>query len=392
VVLTSAGHQVVGAGGSAQGVIVSSGATEVIGSGGSAANVIVLSGGEIDLNGGTVQNLTVRKGGIVFQQTVESGSVLRGGLVGHDKTQTVLSGGLTIGAIISGRRSLQSVNGSATGTTVDSGGTQAVGGQTFGTVISSGGYQNVGGRGTTSQTIISSGGEQIVGAFAQGTIVRAGGSQTVVRQGKATNTVVSSGGFEIVSGGIAAGTTVLSGGELMLSNFAKVVSGLNVSSGGYVDVGYLANLPSFVVNKGVTLVVDVYGSATNPILNGGTLIQHGGNIVGAVTFRGHSTYLCGPPIMVVDHVSASTSGFSSTDKIDLLEFNFDGTETFSFSENAAKTKGVLTVSSGSMQAQITMFGQYVAAGFHLASDGSTGTTITYSTPSTSHTELAVSLK
>jgi hypothetical protein len=56
-------------------------------------------------------------------------------------------------------------------------------------------------------------------------------------------------------------------------------------------------------------------------------------------------------------------------------------------ENAAKTSGTLTITSGSLKATVTLLGQYVAAGFHLASDGAGGTAITYAI--SAHTVSAV---
>lgn len=40
-------------------------------------------------------------------------------------------------------------------------------------------------------------------------------------------------------------------------------------------------------------------------------------------------------------------------------------------------------------AKITLFGNYLAAGFSLNSGGVTGTTITYVTPAAAHLDLAV---
>jgi hypothetical protein len=40
-----------------------------------------------------------------------------------------------------------------------------------------------------------------------------------------------------------------------------------------------------------------------------------------------------------------------------------------------------------LHASVTLFGQYVVAGFHQASDGAAGTDITYVQPPTAHREL-----
>ncbi len=63
-------------------------------------------------------------------------------------------------------------------------------------------------------------------------------------------------------------------------------------------------------------------------------------------------------------------------------------ERLSFVENAAKTSGPLTITDGTQKATVTLFGQYVAAGFHAISDGTTGSVISYSTAFASHLDLA----
>ena len=58
-------------------------------------------------------------------------------------------------------------------------------------------------------------------------------------------------------------------------------------------------------------------------------------------------------------------------------------------EDAAKTKGVLTLTDGALKATVTLFGQYTATGFHIAGDGHGGTAITYATPALSAHVAAV---
>ena len=43
------------------------------------------------------------------------------------------------------------------------------------------------------------------------------------------------------------------------------------------------------------------------------------------------------------------------------------------------TSGTLTVTEGAMKATVTLFGQYVAAGFQTITDGAVGSVISYST-------------
>lgn len=76
-------------------------------------------------------------------------------------------------------------------------------------------------------------------------------------------------------------------------------------------------------------------------------------------------------------IGLTISGFAAGDILRFASYNFGATETVSFVENAAKTSGTLTVTDGTLKAVVTLFGQYVAAGFHLASDGSVGTVVSY---------------
>jgi hypothetical protein len=46
------------------------------------------------------------------------------------------------------------------------------------------------------------------------------------------------------------------------------------------------------------------------------------------------------------------------------------------------------IKDGALKASITLFGQYVAGGFHLAASGA-GTAITYAAPTSAHVEIAV---
>jgi hypothetical protein len=67
-------------------------------------------------------------------------------------------------------------------------------------------------------------------------------------------------------------------------------------------------------------------------------------------------------------------------------------ETLSFRENAAGTRGVLAVTDGTLRASLVLFGNYVAAGFHLSRTAGEGTLITYEPPAGAHLNLAAGHK
>ena len=75
--------------------------------------------------------------------------------------------------------------------------------------------------------------------------------------------------------------------------------------------------------------------------------------------------------------------------IDLADIDFTSSGTVSFVENPAHTSGTLTVTEGGAKQTLTLFGQYVAAGFSLSTDAGGGTEITYKPISAAHTPLAV---
>jgi len=60
----------------------------------------------------------------------------------------------------------------------------------------------------------------------------------------------------------------------------------------------------------------------------------------------------------------------------------------SYTPNAAKTGGELDVTDGALHAKITLFGNYVAAGFHLVKDPAGGTAVTYHAPTAAHLDFA----
>ena len=71
------------------------------------------------------------------------------------------------------------------------------------------------------------------------------------------------------------------------------------------------------------------------------------------------------------------SGFGNNgDVIDLTDVSSTGLKPLSYVQTTA-TSGKLTVSDGTHTAAITLLGQYMANGFHSASDGGLGTAITY---------------
>ena len=132
----------------------------------------------------------------------------------------------------------------------------------------------------------------------------------------------------------------------------------------------------------MTLTVQSGGLAGDTTLNGGTeVVLSGATLTGITTFKKNGTLATAQKT----GVSLFTSGFRETDVIDFRSFTFSHSERLSYD----KFRGLLTITDGASHAQITVFGQYVAAGFHLTADASGGTQLTYSTQAAPHAELAL---
>jgi autotransporter passenger strand-loop-strand repeat protein len=392
----SAGSQVV-EGGTVSGTIVSSGGLQAVYSG-TAVGTIVKNGGietidNVSVAPGNARSVsaTISSGGKqdVFHNSIANKAVLlRGGY-------EYVSGGTTTGTTASGGYEFVYSGGVASGTTLSSGGSEFVfsGGVVSGTVVSSGGTEEIVGRGAAHGTIVKNSGKDLVGMdqyrhvppgsppplsvgggpLSVSATISSGATQYVYSGGDASGTTVRSGGFETVSyGGLSVSATLLGGDAYVYSG--GVASGTRVSRGALLTVGS-GGTASQVTVVGGAVHVSTGGTATGlSVGSGGTaIVQSGGIVSGAVIFAPKATLsVAGAAVS-----GLTLSGFAATDMLDLASFAFNKSETVSFSENAKKTQGVLTVNSGGLKASVTLFGQYAATGFHLVNDAG-GTAVTYS--------------
>jgi hypothetical protein len=179
---------------------------------------------------------------------------------------------------------------------------------------------------------------------------------------------------------------VLKGGTFVFGP-GGVESGLKLSSGATVSVTSGGAVSGLTVSGGVSLVVASGGAASSTVLSGGIEAVAAGGIVGGTTSFGANATLA---LAASSSVALTVSGFKATDAIDLAGFAFkSSTEKLSFTPGKGQGPGTLTVTDGSLKATITLFGQYVAAGFHFGKGAGVGTVITYSTAKTHLAELAV---
>jgi autotransporter passenger strand-loop-strand repeat protein len=151
---------------------------------------------------------------------------------------------------------------------------------------------------------------------------------------------------------------------------------VDVKAGGVARRVTVAASGMLIARAGATVI--------NTVVNGGTeKVLAGATMRGTVRFGASGGGLA----IAKQVVAATVAGFQGPDRIDLTAFRFGAGQTDSFVENADGTKGVLTVTDGARNARVTLFGQYVAAGFHFSKAGA-GTAITYSGTTAAHVDLA----
>ncbi len=320
-------------------------------------NTIVSSGqtsSGLTLNSGDF--LTVLAGGTANATDVNSG------------TDNVF--GTVSGTVIHAGQEFVSSGGRASGTVVSFGGAQILlaGGLTTGTVIS-GGFEGVSG-GVASGTIISFGGMAVSsGGTASGATIGSGGVLQVFAGGAASATTISAGGLQYVfSGGIDAGGTILGQRQVWAGG---VASGTQIGAGG-IDYVYGA-ASNTTIGSGGSEIVQSGGTLSGAIVNGGFLeISSGAHASGGVAFTA-----LGGTVRLDDsqHLDAGLiiSGLTPTaGAIDFGDIGFTSGAT-SAAWTQAGTSGTLTLTSGALQASVTLFGSYLAANFKMQSDGNGGT-------------------
>ncbi|EQA8022507.1 autotransporter outer membrane beta-barrel domain-containing protein, partial [Escherichia coli] len=197
-------------------------------------------------------------------------------------------GSATSTTINSGGRQHVSGGGSATSTTINSGGVQNVndGGSATSTTINSGGWQTVNNGGSATSTTINSGGWQTVnnGGSATSTTINNGGEQYVYSNGSATSTTVNNGGWQnVFSSGSATSTTINSGGRQHVSGGGSATS-TTINSGGWQVVSSGGSATSTTINGGRQ---DVFsgGSATSTTINGGLQVVSSGGSATSTTIN-----------------------------------------------------------------------------------------------------------
>jgi len=239
--------------------------------------------------------------------------------------------------------------------------------------------------GTAIGTHVLKGGKIVYdGGVVTAPAIASGGSAGIAAGVSVSGLTVGNGVTLFVSsGGTASGAKVLKGGEIVYAG-GRITRPV-IAAGGCEGVAAGVKVTGLTVGNGVTLFVSSGGTANNTVLmSGSETVSAGGIVGGMVKFGPHSRLT----MAAKANLALGLSGFAATDTLDLAGFAFGAQETVSFKENAAKTQGVLTITDGKLHATVTLLGQYVAAGFQHAFDGTGGTAIHYATPQAPHLELA----
>lgn len=399
--------------GTAIGTTVNDGGEQNIYGGGTATGTTLNAGG-VQVDWGTANNTTLDGGSqyvwstatvatiIAGTQYVGTGGTANGGTVDAAGVQLVDAGGTATGMAIDGGS--QSVFGTADQTTINNGGLQNVHGSVTNTTVDSGGEQNVYADGTATGSTLNAGGTQVDWGSASSTTVDGGnqyvwgtdtgatitsGTQFVEAGGTASNAALEAQGAQIVgTSGTATGTSIFNGGSqsvfgtadqtgVGLGGFQNVYgSATNTTVGdlGTQDVYAGGTASNTTVSNFGTQDIYAVGSASNTTIGfGATADVFAGGTVDGVTFDDTSATL---DLAQSSGLTGSIAGWQSGDAIGLGDISFSAGTTLGFQENSGNTGGILTVSDGSHVATLALLGQYMAADFALSSNGSGGTLVT----------------
>ncbi|ENO0275420.1 autotransporter outer membrane beta-barrel domain-containing protein, partial [Escherichia coli] len=302
-------------------------------------------------------------------QYVSSGGSATSTTINSGGWQNVYSGGsATSTTINSGGRQHVSSGGSATSTTINGGGLQIVssGGSATSTTINSDGQQKVFSGGSATSTTIN-GGLQTVsrGGSATSTTIN-GGRQDVYSGASATSTTINDGWQNVYNGGSATSTTINGGRQDVFSGGSATSTTIN---GGWQDVSIGGSATSTTINSGGGQAVYSGASATSTTINGGLqVVSRGGSATSTTINSGGRQHVSGGGSATSTTINsggwqAVYSGGSATS----TTINSDGQQNVFSGGSATSTTinaGLQYVSSGGSATSTTINGgwQYVSSG------------------------------
>jgi autotransporter passenger strand-loop-strand repeat protein len=414
-------------GGQIDGTQLVSAATAVV------SNETVYNGGTVDLylKGASANDVTLTNGGVlnISGNATATGTVISsGGLIDIESAKGTLAGALTfIGSgtleesvvVSSGFGELGVISGFGAGDVIDltaiaAGGTMTtslVGSQTV-VVVSASTNQSftfAGDIGSSLSLIANgSGGEEIAfnapaqnsgtvvsaGVTSTGLTVASGQTLTVAAGGSIVSTTILAGGSATVTGSDTSATIAVGGFETVLGSAAgdlvegtqlvsaatATVSNETVVGGGIVDL-YLKGAvgENLTMSSGGTLNISGNATTSNTTITSGGIIDlesPKANVTGSLTFVGAGTLEETAVISAGFGVSATISGFSAGDSLDLQVAPYSAAGTVSVAPGTAAATEVVTISEGGSNYVFDFAGDYTAAEFTLAQDAEGGTELT----------------
>jgi len=192
------------------------------------------------------------------------------------------------------------------------------------------------------------------------------------------NAAAAAAGARII-GGAGGVTLTITGGGAAALNTADI--GLSV-----ITLQASSSAFNFTANAEAGLTINDLNTGADTIAAGGTLETVTGGGAGRLTMiasaTGGDTFRNAAALFNGD----SINGFASSNNVIDVTNVSASKVTATFVENAAGTAGQLNLSDGTHSASITLFGQFMAAGFSgsaaaagftATSDGSSGTDISY---------------
>ena len=422
--LSSSGAATVAGTGIASGTTVQSGGSQIVSSGGVALGATI--GGNHWVSGGVASNTLVDSGGI--QTVLDGGSVMSTSAT-SGATLNVMSGGSATAVWMSGAMANAASGGViATGTFLSGVVLNAwSGGHAAGATMTSGTRLHVYSSGFSESGTIQSGSVMKVwggGSIDSGTAVQNGGVEHVYSGASAIGGKVESGGLLSVfgAGTVASSTTVNQGGLLHIHEGASVVSATLISgsvekvwgSGSLASAATIqAGAHEYVYSGASAVGATVFGdqwiwnqgttASNTTVQSGGTLVVHGGGMIsGADMYGGNlvvgSGGLAGGTVNVFGSslftlhgsghigrdsgaisgglaISGFTSGMGTID-FDDIDYTSGATTVAWSAVSSGASSGTLTITSGSLNAAVTLFGIYATDKFLLGTDGHGTTVIT----------------
>lgn len=361
---------------------------------------------------------------------VQAGGVTRRSIL-DGSFEELFRGAASVGTVVNSS-GYQDVYGGAEaiGTVVDDGGIQSMFGTSRNTVLNNGAYQFSWQNSRDYGATLNNGSSQWLDGLAFGTQIK-GGDQLVETGGVARSAVITAGDQDVSIQGVSIGTTVNGGTQFVENGGAATLTMVN--AGGTFDLRGTSSIRGLVVNRGGVAHLSGDGQtirasgSTTVVLNGGLLAKDSGSgfsvirtdvtnpgssaghvqaQTGTIEFAGQVTGLIGVEgyggtTLIFDKTVGSDvtltfdgsgmnallknasdfhgtiAGFGADQTMDLRSILDGSGPAPSFAYTGNSSGGTLTLSDGTHSASLAFNGSYAASGFHLASDGHGGSSISY---------------